>query len=121
MIDKLNKENLQLKRGISGKVKDDKYSNTMELEKTIEDLKKEKIGFEESLKDLTLVNEEQRKYIDVLKEAIEAKIDDLGLKETLGKEQGNICDAFAKLVKMKREIEDTQKNVGLTEVSNNYR
>lgn len=125
-VEKLSTENLQLKHNFSGKrmgssektSKGEASEQMFSLERTIEDLTKQKMSLEDSLRGEMLVSEEQRKYIDVLKEAIETKIDDLGLKDILMKEKGKeeLCDIFAQFVLMKNELDTKRREAGLSEV-----
>ena len=65
---------------------------------------------EESLKAEMLANEKQRNYIEILKEALSAKMENLGLRDLLQKnEEGeNQTDTFAKLMVMKKQIDEKQ-------------
>jgi hypothetical protein len=47
------------------------------------EVQKDKTNLEESLRAETLANEEQRNYIEILKQALEAKIEDLGFSDIL--------------------------------------
>lgn len=111
--EKLLAENMQLKQKFSGKIGGEPRQD---LEKNIQELTKQKMNLEESLRGEVLISEEQRNYIEILKEALEAKIEDLGLKEILEKEKGNICDVFAHFAAMKKEIDNKRKEAGLAEV-----
>ena len=75
---------------------------------------------EESLRNEMLVNEEQQKYIEVLKEALEAKIEDLGLTELLQRTQAkgseDVCDIFAEIARSKKELDAKHREVAKSEV-----
>ena len=65
-------------------------------------------AMELSLRNLILTNEEQKNYIEVLKEALEIKVEDLGIGKLLADAiGGNITqgEALAKWIAMKKEIE----------------
>jgi chromosome segregation ATPase len=69
-------------------------------------LQREKANLKDSLKAEMLANEEQRNYIEILKEALESKIDKLGISDLLIKitEEGKTpTEAFTKLVKANKE------------------
>ena len=79
-IEKLNAENRKrrnstCKKPVSGLEK--------ELQDKIMELEDEKGVIEESLRGEVLDNAEKRNQIEILKEALETKIEDLGLKELL--------------------------------------
>ena len=113
-IDKISAENKQLKLAISKKVGSEQTAEG-ELAARFEELEKEKSTLEESLRGEMLVSEEQRNYIEILKEALEAKIEDLGLVELLKQARGgegkDSCDVFAKLTVMKKELDEKRKEV----------
>ena len=71
------------------------------------------VELEESLKLETLTCEEQRAYIEILKNALESKIDDLGLfnfiKETARYCMSNNVDVFVHLQNVKRELEEKEE------------
>ena len=112
MIEKLNNENKQLKtlylnrnKSTQGPLPD----SGKDSQARILSLQKEKATIEESLRHEVLDNEEKRNYIEILKEALEAKINELGLKELLEKlveEGANIDDVFTQLVATKKEVNE---------------
>lgn len=118
-LDKCIAENQQLKLQISGKIgasrsqKGNSIDESIELQ--MEQLSKEKANLEESLRSEMLASEEQRNYINILKEAIETKIEDLGLAELLarikGRDKRDICDIFSELTAMKKDIDEKRKEV----------
>ena len=73
------------------------------------------VELEESLKLETLTCEEQRAYIEILKNALESKIDDLGLfnfiKETARYCMSNNVDVFVHLKNVKRELEEKEEGI----------
>ena len=75
-------------------------------------LLREKKAVEASLRAEILVNEEQRSYIEVLREALETKIEDLGFSEGGGK--GRV-DLFAELANAKRQVDFFRKRHGKLE------
>ncbi len=122
-LDKLAAENRQLrltaakKTGpASGGITDEEVQG---LVNKVDTLEKEKSGLEESLRGEMLVSEEQRNYIEILKEALEAKIEDLGLAQMMeqakGKDGETVCDVFAKLATMKKDLDEKRKDVTKTE------
>lgn len=122
--EKLNAENIQLKQNLSGKVggeikTGEASERILDLERSVEELTKQKMTLEDSLRGEVLISEEQRNYIEILKEALEAKIEDLGLKEILSKEKGSneLCDVFAQFAAMKKELDYKKKEAGLTMVN----
>ncbi len=76
-------------------------------------LEKEKAELADSLRNETLVNEEQRSYIEMLKEALESKMNDLGLQDLLSRCKGgkNVADVFAEFATIKREVDTRRKEV----------
>ena len=73
---------------------------------------RDKKAIEESLRAEILANEEQRNYIEVLKQALEAKIEDLGFAEMLSNSKGrgkNKVDLFAELTNVKLQADFYRK------------
>eukprot|EP00826_Nyctotherus_ovalis_P013297 TRINITY_DN13575_c0_g1_i10.p1 TRINITY_DN13575_c0_g1~~TRINITY_DN13575_c0_g1_i10.p1 ORF type:complete len:211 (+),score=92.44 TRINITY_DN13575_c0_g1_i10:246-878(+) len=86
-------------------------SENAELDK-LEFLESEKAAIEESLREQILSNEEQRNYIQILKQALESKIDSLGLSDLLQsvvKSGGDQEELFVKLSAMQEEVNKKQK------------
>jgi len=115
-IDKLSNENRRLKSLIEKNNPGSQVPSESEerLLKRIAVLENEKANIEESLRAEVLDNEEKRNYVEILKEALEAKIEDLGLKDLLLKsveEEGNINEVFTKLVEMRKEIEEKHNDI----------
>lgn len=78
----------------------------------VEFLESEKAAIEESLREQILSNEEQRNYIQILKQALEGKIDSLGLRDLLQsvvKSGGDQGELFAQLSAMQEEVNRKQK------------
>lgn len=72
-----------------------------------ERLRKEKAALEESLRGEILVNEEQRNYIQILKEALELRSEDVRQKDpmrSIGASKSQ-SDIFVSAAMMKRELE----------------
>lgn len=81
-------------------------------------LESEKAAVEATLREEVLNNEEQRNYIELLKQAIEAKIEELGLREFLSEivEEGKDSnEVFARLALMKNEIVAKEKAMAAKE------
>jgi hypothetical protein len=132
-VAKLTAENERLRQELAtraGAPKDSKLAQSptrgatdspTQLRKQLEDLAQEKVAIEESLRTEMLAGEEQRNYIEILKEALETKIEDLGLTELIQQKAGtdskSACDVFVKLATMKRELDDKRKSVAITEAS----
>jgi len=117
-IDKLTAENKQLKltaykkTGASSQ-EEMPQDERRRYESKINELEREKSALEESLRGEMLVSEEQRNYIEILKEALESKIEELGITELLPKNEENKdpSEVFAKLAVMKKEIDDKKKEL----------
>eukprot|EP01022_Parablepharisma_sp_SALTPOND_P018560 TRINITY_DN304_c0_g1_i1.p1 TRINITY_DN304_c0_g1~~TRINITY_DN304_c0_g1_i1.p1 ORF type:complete len:1205 (-),score=223.99 TRINITY_DN304_c0_g1_i1:1337-4951(-) len=82
----------------------------------IAELQREKQNLEESLRAEILTNEEQRNYIQILKEALEAKIEDLGFSEILNqartaKPAKQVVDLFAEMANMKKVADHHRKEL----------
>ena len=62
---------------------------------------------EESLRAETLANEEQRNYIEILKQALESKMDTLGVQEIFGSFAGErSVDIYAEMSHVKKSADD---------------
>lgn len=113
-VDRLNNENRRLKAAITKNNEATREAEATgetekELKEKIGELEREKTAIEESLRGEVLDNEEKRNYIEILKEPLEAKMEDLGLKELLlqtVEEGASVNDLFTKLIIMKKEVED---------------
>ncbi len=116
-LDKLLSENRQLRLTVSKKSGEITTDDSLAFKFDV--LAKEKSNLEESLRAEMLSNEEQRNYIEILKQALEAKIQDMGLadllEQTRGKEGGDMCDVFVKLTTMKKELDERRKEVAKNE------
>jgi len=95
------------------------------LNSKYQDLLNDKADLEESLRNETLLNEEQRAYIEVLKQALEARIEDLGLTNVLNtavaKDQSGLdsIDFFTEMTGMKYQNDKLKReNSHLGEVLN---
>eukprot|EP00826_Nyctotherus_ovalis_P024186 TRINITY_DN18744_c0_g1_i2.p1 TRINITY_DN18744_c0_g1~~TRINITY_DN18744_c0_g1_i2.p1 ORF type:complete len:255 (-),score=93.66 TRINITY_DN18744_c0_g1_i2:188-952(-) len=116
-VDKLSNENRRLKSA-AGKSSEPPVESEEKLLSRIVTLEKEKADIDESLRAEVLDNEEKRNYIEILKEALEARIEDLGLKDLLLKsvdEGNNINEVFTKLVGMKKEADEKYNEIGKCE------
>lgn len=116
-VDKLTSENRKLKSA-AGKSPEPPVGSEEKLLSRIVTLEKEKADIDESLRAEVLDNEEKRNYIEILKEALEARIEDLGLKDLLLKsveEGNNINEVFTKLVGMKKEVDDKYSEISKCE------
>ena len=115
-LNKLALENKELKLAASNKIRAGPEPSVVYESKMCKDLIREKNEIEEILRGEILLNEEQRSQIGVLREALEAKIEDLGLKELLmslsGKDQG-VDELFTKLILMKKEIEEERNQFNI--------
>ena len=109
-INKLEEENKQLKLTLTGKIRMPAEPPIVYNTKNSYELQEEKNAIEESLRGEMLLNEEQRNYIEILKEALSAKLDELGLKELL---DDSSKDSFARLVVMKNSLERERNEINI--------
>jgi hypothetical protein len=82
--------------------------------KSNERLEIDKAALQEALRAQTLINEEQRKYIEILKEALEAKINDFEIRDFLVKsvEQGlDPAEQFTQLALMQKSLEEKRLEI----------
>jgi len=96
----------------------------MPLVSKITELQKEKQQVEESLRAEILNNEEQRNYIQILKEALEARIEDLGFSEIFNKARElrpnvQIPDLFAEMANLKKSADFHRKELVKFESASN--
>jgi len=97
---------------------DAKKDNEDAEQDRIEFLESEKAALEESLREQIYSNEEQKKYIEILKEALEAKVDNFGLRDLLQKvikKGGDHLEVFVQLALKQEEINKKQKVIHYTE------
>jgi hypothetical protein len=125
-VAKLTAENQQLRLTLAGKPSRSQPATQpdalLELQRRVEKVEGEKMAVDESLRNEMLVNEEQRKYIEVLKEALETKIEDLGFTQLLQRTQArdkdsqDVCDIFAEMARSKRELDEKHQELAKNEV-----
>ncbi len=82
----------------------------------VQTLEAEKATLEESLRGEMLANEEQRNYIEILRQALETKVEELGLGEVLERSKQEKCDVLAQMVAMVKELEEKRKDVAQSQV-----
>lgn len=76
--------------------------------KSVDKIEADKTALQEALRCQILINEEQRKRIEIFKEALEARVNDFEVKDFLAKstEQGlDAAEQFAQLVLIQKDIE----------------
>ena len=98
-IDKLNEENRKLKTNL---IKLNRIHPSQEIEHAATSLR-------EILRGEIIDSEEQKSYIEILKEALETRIDELNLRDFLikSKEEGlTPAEQFAQLIVIQKDIED---------------
>ena len=70
---------------------------------------------DDTLKDEVMANEEQRVYIDILKQALETKMDSIGMWDLLASfaesNNSDSIDIFAELSNMKRQFDHHWKEM----------
>ena len=115
-IEKLTMENKQLKLAATAKKPGAPAQPAPEeiqaYQNQLDALEREKTSIEESLRGEMLVGEEQRNYIEILKEALEAKIEDLGMKDLLAQiGGGDRAEIFARMALLKKEIDEKRKEL----------
>jgi len=116
-IDKLLAENEKLRSLANGRTEPtfQGMPQSPELVNTkITELQREKQGIEEALRSEMLENEEQRNYIQILKQALEAKIEDFGFSEVLnaarsGTQPASSVDIFVEMTNIKKEADASRK------------
>ncbi len=86
----------------------------MGLANRLAQLQKEKQTLEETLRAEILANEEQRNYTQILKEALETKIEDLGFSDILnqaraGNQTVQAVDIFAELAAVKKGADQSRR------------
>jgi len=110
-LEKLKSENDSLKMQLARGNFDDPYSIST-FQTKIKKLESEKAQVEETLRGEVLANEEQRNYIEMLKEALEAKVADLGLQEFIGKCKGKKSyDIITEIYLTKKEIDKKHREI----------
>ena len=111
-MSQLKLEKLQNRGGVnSGELEE----SNIELQRSLREIDTQKRQLEETLRSETMVTEEQRSYIEVLKQALEAKIVDMGLAEMLSKrsrEGGmDVVDVFAEMAVLKKQTEEAKREL----------
>jgi len=77
-------------------------------------LEVDKAALQEALRGQTLINEEQRKYIEILKEALEAKINDFEIRDFLVKsveQELNPAEQFSQLALRQKSLEEKRLEI----------
>eukprot|EP01022_Parablepharisma_sp_SALTPOND_P006123 TRINITY_DN1247_c0_g1_i1.p1 TRINITY_DN1247_c0_g1~~TRINITY_DN1247_c0_g1_i1.p1 ORF type:complete len:1815 (+),score=205.72 TRINITY_DN1247_c0_g1_i1:2854-8298(+) len=111
--EKLQLENEKLKHMLMGK-SDVGFKGPQDLLVKLSELQREKQVIEEALRTEMLEGEEQRNYIQILKQALESKIENFGFSEVLnevrsGKQPADAVDIFVELMNIKKEADQHRK------------